>query len=126
MDELIDFLKHCLDDDERIARKAAGTVWEERAFHWHADGHEVRPQEIEHITRHEPNAALADIAAKRKILELLAIAEQHLDKVRRTAPEYRLVAFAEAPRDALLCAVRALASAYAHLPGYRPEWSDDA
>jgi hypothetical protein len=65
---------------------------------------------------------LADIESKRQVIGLLAIAERHLHEVRRTAPEYRLVQAAEAPRDALLLAVQHLATPYAEHPSYRVEW----
>ncbi len=76
----------------------------------------------EHIARHDPARVLAECESKRQVLSLLDIAEQHSDRVRRNASEYRFVSQAEVPCDVLLCVVQRLALPHADHPDYRPEW----
>jgi len=75
-----------------------------------------------HIARNDPARVLSECAAKRAVLDLLTVAEQHLADVRRSASEYRFVSAAESPRDAILCAVQLLAAVYADHPDYNREW----
>lgn len=75
-----------------------------------------------HIARHDPARVLAECEAKRQVLSLLDIAEQHSDRVRRSASEYRVVSQAEVPCAVLLCVVQRLALPHADHPDYRPEW----
>lgn len=76
----------------------------------------------QHIARHDPARVLAECAAKRGVIGLLTVAEQHVADVRRSAPEYRFVSAAESPRDAILCAVQLLAAVYADHPEFDPAW----
>jgi endonuclease V-like protein UPF0215 family len=69
---------------------------------------------------------LADIEAKRRMIEALGIAERNVGEVRRTASDYGFVRVAESAHDALLYAVRLLALPYAEHADYRPEWAPDA
>lgn len=138
MSDLVEWLRGVLDEDERIARKAAGTAWEKRAFHWHADGREVRceygntlivkfswPQEIEHIVLHDPAAVLADIEAKRKIIDLHF--EINADCTICVVPRWGYPVHGGCDPQRWPCpTLLLLASAYAHRPGYRPEWSPEA
>ncbi len=76
----------------------------------------------QHQARHDPARVLAECAAKRQVLSLLDIAEQHSDRVRRNASEYRFVSQAEVPCDVLLCVVQRLALPHADHPDYDPGW----
>lgn len=84
--DLLEFLRARLDEDEQTARRAgASRVAPGRKRHWHADGHVIRDPDghlvtgrqgtevhAEHIARWDPARALAEVEAKRVILELLA------------------------------------------------------
>ncbi|WP_326565092.1 DUF6221 family protein [Amycolatopsis rhabdoformis] len=75
MDDLIAFLRARLDEDERIAKTADPGPW-------HADGGGIHKghttdevvdyagDNAEHIARHDPARVLAEVAAKRLIIEL--------------------------------------------------------
>jgi uncharacterized protein DUF6221 len=95
-------------------------IWGDEVYISDEGGH--TPEQANHIVQNDPATVLADIAAKRQVLELFAFADRHVDETRRTTPEYRLVQAAEVARDALLRAVQHLASAYKHETGYREEW----
>lgn len=135
--DLATFLKERLDDDERFARAVFNPCFFPDSARWVAgdsnaagvraeDGTPVTrhswPAEMDHIARHDPARVLADVAAKRRVLELLELGEQELAHVRRTAPDYALVRNAEKPRNALLLAVQALALPYADHPAYDESW----
>ena len=76
-----------------------------------------------HIARHDPARVLAEVDAKRAIVDALGIAERNTADMRRMATEYRFVQVAESAQDALLYAVRLLALPYADHPDYRAEWA---
>jgi len=81
MNDLVEFLKARIDEDEQIAKGASPPPW-------HEDGMAIRagarpyaasitdtlvvrhtwPQESAHIIRHDPARALRDVAFKREIL----------------------------------------------------------
>lgn len=114
MQDLIDWLRGVLDDDETIAREATRGPWTVQRQGLEAivspgvamDREEggVSVQDATHIARHDPAAVLADVAAKRAILEL------HKDAGMGDC------AHASDPCPTL----RALASAYR--PGWKQEW----
>lgn len=143
--DLTAWLNACLDEHERIAREATPGPWLVGTERDHLVDHVIYGQstawsgriaqvcsvelgqnqvghtDAEHIALHDPVAVLADIAAKRRIidrvLEDAAIAADPLRSQRCTDTEWQLVTMA---RDVL----RALASAYAHRDGYMSEeWS---
>lgn len=128
MSDLIAFLRRCLDDDERVAREAAsgpaGASWtagtDGLAMPYIAgaksdDGQWLRsvaqPEEIEygpHIACHDPARVLAEVDAKREILDDCA--------------EY-VAAGTEAATDGLAGrTLIALAQPYAGRDGWREEW----
>ena len=144
-DDLVEFLRARLSEDEESVRAAMPGPWTNGADLDHlVDGIVYGPApwpglgnlsqvcdtrashaqaaNAAHIARHDPARVLAEVEAKRAVLALFDIAKQHMDKTRRTAPEYRLVQVSEIPYDALLCAVQALALPYAGHPNYREEW----
>lgn len=133
MDDLIEFLRARLDEDEQVARKA--TARQRDGEHW-LYGHEggVRtkgglgvsrravPVHGEHIARHDPARILSEVDAKRQILTLC---EPPLVDVRGPGDsEPQFVPGEGAPwGDDVL---RLLALPYADHPNYRPEWRPDA
>lgn len=124
--ELVEWLLAVLDEDERVARAAQtehATPWRAGTSHvydngpdrvcdsptWDGEAHCV-----DHIALHDPAAVLADIAAKRRLLNLCA--------------EWQAMAFADPARqhELFACAKntrRLLASAYAHRDGFDPSWA---
>jgi hypothetical protein len=71
-----------------------------------------------HIARHDPAAVLADVAAKRAVIELYETAKTALEASAGTV----LAGAAKLNLRAYGNAVRALAAAYANRPGFKPEW----
>lgn len=98
MNDLIEWLRAQLDADEQLAQ-ATGAVspWSDPAEpHW---AYYINSDCRAHIVRHSPASALADIAAKRAIIDWF---ESYL--------------------PALDVAVMILATAYADRPGYQEAW----
>ena len=144
--DLVDFLLARLNEDEKWAQNCAQAFpppWEVVDRGWVAyvranepDFREVARLEDQsvaggdvwlgdrlwHVARWSPTRVLAEVAAKRDVVELLGVAERLLAETRRTAPEYRYVAEAEGPRNALLRAVQHLALPYADHPDYDDAW----
>ncbi|MGY5127323.1 DUF6221 family protein [Streptomyces nigrescens] len=118
---LVAFLRARLDEEEVAAHTAP-------AGPWHADGDSVyasHPADLvveyayndgaEHIARHDPARVLAEIEAKRAIVDQYAEV-QEMDR-EDAEPEFaygRAVGLGEA--------VRLLALPYQEHPDYRPEW----
>lgn len=133
MDELITWLRAQLDDDERVARAAIAGPWEADLGDVRINDAERRPiaylaatsgkREIEernaaHIARWDPARVLAEIEAKRRILdEYETVCAEVRDP---KSAEHR--ANARARQFALEGVLRLLASAYAGEPGWREEW----
>jgi hypothetical protein len=76
---------------------------------------EMRSTWALHIVTHDPAAVLADVAAKRAILDAFVEAEHEADK---DDCDFEASNYASGLSEA----VALLALAYAHLPGYREEW----
>jgi hypothetical protein len=75
-----------------------------------------------HIARHDPATVLADVAAKRRVLNSLENAVYMRDSGDPSpVPWVRQIHGASVA--ALECAVLALAQAYAGRPGWREEWA---
>ena len=147
MDDLVTWLRAQLDDDERVARE--GTPF--GTGRWLADGETIRDSEggcvvhddgeqdrgtAEHIARHDPARALAEVDAKRRILDL------HTGE--HDCPEWKTGVYADDwpigvshgkpgerwahitvehfEADEPCPTVRLLALPYADRPGYRDEW----
>ena len=132
MDDLVQWLRARLDEDEWIAREAGGKYesggrrWEDERFG--SDGTVgdergsvvvyrtgVGRQHSVHIARHDPARVLREIDAKRQLVERYERAVEN----RRAHPEYLSSAGAHV---ALQAAVKLLALPYADRPGYREEW----
>lgn len=146
MENLITWLRGVLDEDETAAKAARRLTWESDgritvagdvagvwvlgddgdpvAIAQHAtaeDGEGIDPRVIAtHIALHDPHQVLADVTAKRAILEL------------HDQSGIRWVGFPRADRQESYCVhdqqaapchtVRLLASAYRHRPGWNPSW----
>jgi hypothetical protein len=131
---LVEFLRARLDEDERRARRMAGGGHLEGARRWiageaNADGVRTEagtpvtrfswPYEMEHIARHDPQRVLADVAAKRAIVQMYenAFLAQRTDLTR-----YNQIQDGAAV-DVLGVAVRHLAAVYVDHPAYRQRWA---
>ncbi|WP_329013175.1 DUF6221 family protein [Micromonospora rifamycinica] len=135
MDDLVTWLRAQLDDDERVARAVPDGSWTLRtdkdfpvpdvAYPDHTlwlgdrlagevgfgDG-EIRPSEAAHMVLHDPARVLAEVDAKRRILDEHDPYGTGHDPCRRNPGRYCLTA-------------RLLALPYADRPGYRDEWRPD-
>lgn len=149
MDELIAFLTARLDEDEQIAKVATtgpwrhnpdkhwrkpGTSWFEEAVFAGPDGKEATcvagtgetddPQSLadaKHIARHDPARDLADVAAKRKLIEYIT-SPQHLCPKPQDDENYWWEGGERVYRPIPCGCLRALAAPYADHPDYREEW----
>jgi hypothetical protein len=132
MDDLIIWLRTQYDADERIATSAAGAY-----PHWVASSGAVCQQDtggsgylatgpyetdldedvIEHMVLHDPARVLADIAAKRAILD-------EYERASAAVPEDEQLwnTSENGYRAGLATAIEHLATAYADRPGWREEW----
>jgi hypothetical protein len=122
MSELVDFLRAELDQDEQVASRATygggGSEWTQRGsgvvFSDDRDqvvSQSVRPEAILHVVRMDPARVLAEVDAKRRILDWIVRAVQVTE-----ADGYNL-----GVEDLL----RLLALSYADRPGYREESRPD-
>jgi hypothetical protein len=133
MSELVEWLHACLDEDERVARavKPLGVVYVmggEAVDHEfiHArfvvageDGYPTRQTDREaqaHFARWDPTRVLAEVDAKRRILDLHDSDGGH--ECAGGSDSYGSVTVYDAPCPT----VRLLALPYAGQPGYRDEW----
>lgn len=131
MDDLVQWLRAQLDEDEHAARAAGGEAWQwehgygdmcndrtcpygelatDEAVIMQVHGFDVRQddrQVADHIARHDPARVLREIDAKRRVI----VGLQHL--LRGDDPFVTSIA-----DDSL----RALAEPYADRPGYRDQW----
>jgi hypothetical protein len=128
-DDLAQFLRDRLDEDEQAARACASAPWaieippmihvsvqarRDKKWAWGQLGYVAtveRDEDRAHIARHDPARVLADIEAKRRIIALhVAEPGQHPD-------------FCGHDKHELPCpTLRLLALPYADHPDYRTEW----
>lgn len=125
-DDLVAWLRAQLDEDERVAKDATSGPWsavESYPDAWVINGptyniaSEGRDGDISsgdstHIARHDPARVLAEVAAKRRIID------EHL-------PIDPCDAHDAALRSIPCETLRLLASVYAGRPGWREEWAAD-
>jgi len=134
VDELVAFLRAALDRDEQVAREAAGGdgAWSVQTYDlgtevWirQTDGFSLITAEggldrdsAEHVARWDPARVLAEVQAKRRILDLrVAAAAQPIAPGSAPARAERTRA-----REALEAVARLLAQPHAGQPGWRDEW----
>ncbi|MFH9579108.1 DUF6221 family protein [Streptomyces globisporus] len=119
-DDLVQFLRDRLDDDERIARHAVDGPWVDPMGGPIRGGYEERfviAQQVQrwnsqHIVRHDPARVLREVEAKRRILYLAV----QLPKVTASTDMF------DNSRDAWADVLKQLALPYADHPDYRDEW----
>ncbi|MFB6809425.1 DUF6221 family protein [Streptomyces sp. NPDC056387] len=133
MDDLVQFLHARLDEDEQTAREAGGrwmvlpvSGWVHTApapsHEWQHPGtdHHVASVPLDtdraHIVRHDPGRSLAEVEAKRQILDEIVPAVDGMQE--GLAFEYGQGVMRPVSRDLL----RLLALPYADHPDYRDEW----
>ncbi|MEO3827405.1 DUF6221 family protein [Actinomadura sp. B10D3] len=123
--DLVEFLRARLDRDEQTARACSGAPWlatpsgtvstdpgtGEPAYVATAENEAY----AEHIARHDPSRALAEVAARRQILDDYEKQSWILGQGHRT-PELEA---AQSVREKVL---RLLALPYASHPAYQEEW----
>ncbi|WP_098010476.1 DUF6221 family protein [Streptomyces sp. sk226] len=138
MDDLVQFLRDRLAEDEQAARAATWDEWD--SAHWTAhhraryDGRwvivdhaeegvtELTPHAADdagvaqHIARHDPARVLREVEAKRRLLT--DYEENAADLDAQHAPDMDCVGRA----DGLETALQHLATAYADRPDYRDAW----
>jgi hypothetical protein len=129
--DLIEFIRAQLADDERVAREAGS-----RALTWPATGtwylegveHNVvgqeeafcHPHNVEHIARHDPARVLAEVDAKRRILDR----HRPIELFSSMYCTYCGVLGGQRARDVNWPCPEILdaAAPYADRPGYRESW----
>ncbi|MFJ2279267.1 DUF6221 family protein [Streptomyces sp. NPDC087866] len=122
MNDLVQFLRNRLDEDEHIAR-TAGSRHKGGSF-WSVEQSEVRakdgtlivrhtwPDEGAHIARHDPARVLRNVEVGRAALD-------HYRAVRRSTEKHKAYVLAE---GAVGKQIQILALAYADHPNYRDDW----
>jgi hypothetical protein len=151
MNDLIAWLHAQLDEDERIAHEATPGSWIDQGQNPDGqnfvgndrllidveshDDHDIdltrQCADAAHVARHNPERVLAEVAAKRAVLDCWrnwrvqyeVMADMRARSLSPTKPaptdsENRAMDYS----DALWMAVERLAASYADQPGYRDEW----
>jgi hypothetical protein len=130
VDDLIAWLRVQLDEDERVARAAIADndgesswaitqpgpdepSWRKPQLLWlnvmdSCDPESMPPGMAEHIARWDPARVLAEVEAKRQVLELYEVSKD----ATLSADAWIVMGYA----------IKAVALAYADRPGYLPEW----
>jgi hypothetical protein len=145
VDDLIEFLRARLDDDEQVARAAGGDRWVERmgdvtsealdkgdygprgywvasaSFSCEGEAEALHEGHAAHIARHDPARVLAEVDAKRRILDEVVDEATGLDM---SVDGDRRVGSRDTTTEPYLGTVllRLLALPYADHPDYREEW----
>jgi hypothetical protein len=120
MDELVPWLRAQLDDDERVAREANPELGAVRSFL------ELITPEVEadeaHIVRWDPPRVLAEVEAKRRILDLHAESDFPYDPDDGPGDYSWAAKCMTCYGDDPCPTLRLLALPYAGREGYREEW----
>jgi hypothetical protein len=115
MSDLITWLRQQLDDDERVARQVMA---EPGGFYLEAETDDTNVMTIgAHVYRWDPARVLAEVEAKRRILDAYEMAAGVVD-LQDGQPDAEDVSALEALADV----VRALAQPYARREGWREGW----
>ncbi|MFD5002197.1 DUF6221 family protein [Streptomyces mutabilis] len=115
MDDLVQWLRAQLDEDERTAQAADAEL--STVFTRIASFDPEMAADERHIMAHRPARVLREIDAKR---EVLAFVERRLQE--STERDFLVRDPAKMILSAVDPVVRYLATAYADRPGYRDEW----
>lgn len=121
MDDLDTFLRARWAEDEEDALNVIR--WRERET-WMVEASGDTPQD-DHIRRHSPARVLADVAAKRQIIDAYEAATRARDELEPELPAERARArWERAAYDAMVIRdlVKLLAQPYAGHPEFREEW----
>lgn len=117
MDDLVTWYRAQLDGDERVARQMVAEPTSS-GFYLEAETDATNIMTVAaHVYRWSPARVLAEVAAKRRIVELAELA-QGAAAVSTPLLKGREQGY----RQALTEAVRELAQPYAERPGWREEW----
>lgn len=122
MDDLVTWLRAQLDEDERVARATVPGPWHigSTGLHVHSRNADLTVMENvdspgpwhralpEHITRWDPARVLAEVAAKRRVLDLYECTEDRI-----LSPDAWVL---------MKEAIELLALPHANRPGYLEEW----
>lgn len=124
-DDLIAFLRARLDEDERLARAAADEV-EVVGGSWDGAAHIMLARAsyddtADHFARHDPARVLAEVDAKRQIVDTRSAIRERLSYWQSQEHE-TFEAMARADLHRLDDVLSILATAYADHPDYREEW----
>jgi hypothetical protein len=126
MDELVQFLRARLDEDEQLARAATQGEWVwSREFvtppgYHHRTVGPLEPGDAAYIAHQHPARVLRDIEAKRKLLALY-VEHERMDRETFEAEGEHARSLVSL-RAAYFDAVRFHAAVYADHPSYREEW----
>jgi hypothetical protein len=137
--ELMAFLRERLDEDEQIARAVddRSAPWDGqwvtdgsdalRTFNGHVlfYGHNgpLKPGLVDHIARHDPARVLAEVEAKRRILDEIVPRMNEIDD--HIHGEWGVGPIDPSTYESLGL-LRLLAAPYADHRDYQPEWAPDA
>lgn len=115
---IVEFLEARLAEDERIA-KATGedTTY---GFTWPNTQYEVRSSELIHIRRHDPERALREVDAKRKIVDGY---KRSIRGMGGPATGPNTAPMLAATSKAVCDSIHSLAAIYSDHPDYRKEWA---
>ncbi|WP_328962959.1 DUF6221 family protein [Streptomyces virginiae] len=136
-DDLVQFLRARLDEDETTARESGGrwmvlpvTGWVHTApwpsDEWKPPGvdHHVATVPLDgdraHIVRHDPARVLAEVDAKRRMIDNFEMAIHAAETPPR--PHVDMLVVFETSAASWRTALRLLALSYSDHPGYREEW----
>ncbi|MCM1943163.1 DUF6221 family protein [Streptomyces sp. G3] len=133
MDDLVQWLRAQLDDDERTARMAAeelgdgwyyddGFVLARREDDMVATGSQdfLEREHGQHIARHDPSRVLREIDAKRQLLDLHSVGGGHECSTRDARGDIDHCTWVMGSEACTT--LRLLALPYTDRPGYRDEW----
>lgn len=115
--DLIEFLRARLDEDEAAAQDTLDHTWGQSdvaPFAVYGSHKRIAVcadyQQAHHVARHDPARILADVAAKRSVMDAF---------LQRDAEGHEV---SHMHATGLLLAIRRLAAVYADHPDYRQEW----
>jgi hypothetical protein len=130
--ELIEWLRAQIDEDERVARATAEGGYDLR---WQVEGDRltplgigvestcapgyIEPTQAEHIARQDPDRTLAEVAAKRAILDEVVPDMDGMDV--QIHGEWGVGRMLDTDYESWRL-LRLMALPYAGQPGYREEW----
>lgn len=129
MKDLADFLRARCDEEQTEARQAGvrSVTWNERGTWWLEGVEHVvvgdeeafcHPHNAAHIERHDPARVLADVEAKRGILDMY---DQLTAIIRNPASDLSLQA-ARTQQLAIIKTLKLLAAPYASHPDHKETW----